>query len=190
MASKKNRSSWAKEKAQFNAQLGGFDALDDVFAREDSRHAHLAEERDSAQRYKACESKNRYATLAEAQENLAWCQKQGKRGLQIYECPLLRRLASNLASLGERAIAVSLFRTVSATSPKCPAQSVRGVGWLLSGGGEAGLVAAESFRVAVGFAERRLERASGQAVVVVVLRHVHGHHRLRQAQARGARFGN
>ena len=87
MASKKNRSSWAKEKAQFNAQLGGFDALDDVFAREDSRHAHLAEERDSAQRYKACESKNRYATLAEAQENLAWCQKQGKRGLQIYECP-------------------------------------------------------------------------------------------------------
>ena len=30
MASKKNRSSWAKEKAQFNAQLGGFDALDDV----------------------------------------------------------------------------------------------------------------------------------------------------------------
>ena len=43
MASKKNRSSWAKEKAQFNAQLGGFDALDDVFAREDSRHAHLAE---------------------------------------------------------------------------------------------------------------------------------------------------
>lgn len=87
MASKKNRSSWAKEKAQFNAQLGGFDALDDVFAREDSRHAHLAEERDSAQRYKACESKNRYDTLAEAQENLAWCQKQGKRGLQIYECP-------------------------------------------------------------------------------------------------------
>ena len=75
MASKKNRSSWAKEKAQFNAQLGGFDALDDVFAREDSRHAHLAEERDSAQRYKACESKNRYATLAEAQENLAWCQR-------------------------------------------------------------------------------------------------------------------
>ena len=55
MASKKNRSSWAKEKAQFNAQLGGFDALDDVFAREDSRHAQLAEERDSAQRYKACE---------------------------------------------------------------------------------------------------------------------------------------
>ena len=52
MASKKNRSSWAKEKAQFNAQLGGFDALDDVFAREDSRHAYLAEERDSALRYK------------------------------------------------------------------------------------------------------------------------------------------
>ena len=56
----------------------------------------LAEERDSAQRYKACESKNRYATLTEAQENLAWCQKQGKRGLQIYEVPLLRRLASKL----------------------------------------------------------------------------------------------
>ena len=60
---------------------------------------------------------------------------------------------------------------------------------MLSGGGEAGLVAAEGFRVAARIAERRFERAPGQAVVVVVLRHVHGHHRLRQAQARGARFG-
>ena len=97
MASKKNRSSWAKEKAQFNAQLGGFDALDDVFAREDSRHAHLAEERDSAQRYKACESKNRYATLAEAQENLAWCQKQAKEFLP-YICDTGNYLDTALSS--------------------------------------------------------------------------------------------
>ncbi len=87
MASKKNRSSWAKEKAQFNAQLSDFGALDDVFAREDSRHAEAVADKKAAQRYKACESKNRYATRADAQENLAWCESQGKRGLQIYECP-------------------------------------------------------------------------------------------------------
>ena len=87
MASKKNRSSWAKEKAQFNAQLNDFGALDDLFAREDSRHERVAAEHDAAQRYKACESKNRYATRADAEENLAWCERQGKRGLQIYHCP-------------------------------------------------------------------------------------------------------
>ena len=102
MASKKNRSSWAKEKAQFNAQLGGMDPLAGLFAREDSRHASASADHEAAQRYKACESKNRYATRAEAQENLAWCEHQGRRGLQIYEWPLLRRLASNLASLGRR----------------------------------------------------------------------------------------
>ena len=87
MASKKNRSSWAKEKAQFNAQLEGTDPLADLFAREGSRHASAAADHQAAQRYKACESKNRYATRAEAQENLAWCEHQGRHGLQIYECP-------------------------------------------------------------------------------------------------------
>ena len=93
MASKKNRSSWAKEKAPFNAalsdfdSLGDFSSLDDAFAREDSRRAAAAAEHDAAQRYKACDSKNRYATRAEAQENLAWCERRGKRGLHIYECP-------------------------------------------------------------------------------------------------------
>lgn len=93
MASKKNRCSWAKEKARFIAalsdfdSLGDFNSLDDAFAREGSRRATAAAEHDAAQRYKACESKNRYATLAEAQENLAWCEHRGKRGLQIYECP-------------------------------------------------------------------------------------------------------
>ena len=93
MASKKNRCSWAKEKAQFNAalsdfdSLGDFNSLDDAFAREGSRRVTAAAKHDAAQRYKACESKNRYATLAEAQENLAWCEHRGKRGLQIYECP-------------------------------------------------------------------------------------------------------
>ena len=87
MASKKNRSSWAKEKARFSAQLGGFDALGDVFAVEDLRHERAREGREEAQRYKGCESKNRYASRLEAEENLAWCERKGKRGLQIYECP-------------------------------------------------------------------------------------------------------
>lgn len=86
MGSKK-RSAWAKEKAQFNAELDGFGAFDDLFAAEDARHARTDADRAAEQRRRGCESKNRYATLGEAQENLAWCEHQGKRGLQIYECP-------------------------------------------------------------------------------------------------------
>lgn len=90
MGSKK-RSSWAKEKARFNAALNEFDSLggafDDVFACEDARRAHVDANRDAQMRHKACESKNRYATRDEAQENLAWCESRGTRGLQVYECP-------------------------------------------------------------------------------------------------------
>lgn len=87
MGSKKKRSTWAKEKAQFNAGLDNFGALDDLFASEDARQAKADEGRASELRRRGCESKNRYATRGEAEENLAWCERQGKRGLQIYECP-------------------------------------------------------------------------------------------------------
>lgn len=62
------------------------DGFDDVFAREDRRRAEAVEQREAALRDKACESKNRYATRAEAEENLAWCESQGRRGLHIYRC--------------------------------------------------------------------------------------------------------
>ena len=85
MGSKK-RSAWAKQKAEFNAALdmGG---MNDLFAREEERRDDISARREAALREKACESKNRYASHAEAQENLAWCEAHGTRGLSIYRCP-------------------------------------------------------------------------------------------------------
>ena len=84
MGSRK-RSAWAKQKAAFNASLdaGGLDGL---FSHEEERHEDMAAQREAALREKACESKNRYASRAEAQENLAWCEARGVRGLAIYRC--------------------------------------------------------------------------------------------------------
>lgn len=86
MGSKK-RSAWAKEKAQFNAELDAFGSLDGLFADEGARQVRAEEGRKAEQRRRGCESKNRYATRGEAEENLAWCESQGKQGLSIYECP-------------------------------------------------------------------------------------------------------
>ncbi len=86
MGSKK-RSSWSKQKAEFSAGLNAASAIDGAFAREDARLARGSKDRDDAFRRKSCESKNRYATRREAEENLAWCESQGKRGLSLYECP-------------------------------------------------------------------------------------------------------
>lgn len=86
MGSKK-RSSWSKQKAEFSAGLSA-DAMDDVFAREYAHKQHAADVRGDYQRRRACDSKNRYASRAEAEENAAWCaQELGKQGLQPYECP-------------------------------------------------------------------------------------------------------
>ena len=84
MGSRK-RSAWAKQKAAFNASLdtGGLDGL---FAHEEERREDMASQREAALREKACESKNRYASRAEAEENLAWCEARGVRGLAIYRC--------------------------------------------------------------------------------------------------------
>ena len=83
MGSKK-RSNWAKQKADFNASLGG---MDDVFARETKRKQHLSEQKDAALRQKTCESKNRYTSKSEAEQAIASCADWGTTGLQTYRCP-------------------------------------------------------------------------------------------------------
>lgn len=65
----------------------GLEDFSDVFAREDERAWRTALEHDAEVRRKACESKNRYAHLDEAQEALEWSEARGRRGLRIYECP-------------------------------------------------------------------------------------------------------
>lgn len=82
MGSKKP-SARAKQIAAFKSELGG---LDDLFAREDARRERAREDHDAALRRKACESKNRYATRAEAEEAIASCADHGTRGLHCYRC--------------------------------------------------------------------------------------------------------
>lgn len=86
MGSKK-RSSWSKQKAEFAAGLDDFSGMDDIFAREEVHRERASADLEAARRRKACESKNRYASRAEAEENLAWCEHNGKRGLSVYRCP-------------------------------------------------------------------------------------------------------
>ena len=84
MGSKK-RSARAKQVAEFKAGLDA-SGMDDVFAREEQRREGMTARREAALREKACESKNRYASRVEAEENLAWCEARGIRGLAIYRC--------------------------------------------------------------------------------------------------------
>lgn len=87
MGSKK-RAAWAKQKAEFDAQLGGSGrGFDDIFAREEQRRAEASEKRESALRNKACESKNRYAFLSDAEEAIELCALHGTKGLHAYRCP-------------------------------------------------------------------------------------------------------
>lgn len=85
MGSRK-RSAQVKQIAQFKAGLdaGGFD---DLFAREEERHERREEEHEAVLRYKACESKNRYATQAEAYDAMRSCAEYGTKGLHAYKCP-------------------------------------------------------------------------------------------------------
>lgn len=83
VASKK-RASWSKQKAEFNASLGG---MDDIFAREDKRRAAAAEEKEAALRHKACERKNRYMSRYDAEAAIESCAEYGTTGLHCYKCP-------------------------------------------------------------------------------------------------------
>ena len=84
MTSKKP-SARAKERARFDAALD-LDAMDEVFAREERHHEEAAVEREEAAYEKACASKNRYASAAEAREAVRLCEEHGTRGLRIYKC--------------------------------------------------------------------------------------------------------
>lgn len=76
------RKRWAKQKAEFAANLGGA-GFDGLFASESQRKRGD----DAARRRKACSSKNRYSSYAEALANLEWCEERGSAGLEIYQCP-------------------------------------------------------------------------------------------------------
>ena len=73
----------AKQVEAFRSQLGG---IDDLFAREEARRENASVQREAALRNKACESKNRYSSRAEAQEAIRACEAHGKRGLHSYRC--------------------------------------------------------------------------------------------------------
>ncbi|MBQ9002767.1 MAG: hypothetical protein IJ087_13030 [Eggerthellaceae bacterium] len=82
MASKKPSAN-KKKVAQFKSSIADFG---DIFESESSRIEEIAEERKSALRNKACDSKNRYATRKEAEEAAAWCAVERNRNLRIYRC--------------------------------------------------------------------------------------------------------
>ena len=87
----KKRSAWAKEAAAFKSSLNDgwdndFGVVDDLFAQEAQRDKEQKEARKDALRTKACHSKNRYDTKAEAEEVLAYRQSQGAHGLHTYHC--------------------------------------------------------------------------------------------------------
>lgn len=71
MASNK-RSARAKQRAAFEAGFDG-NAMGDLFTREREREDRLDAEHEAALRRKACESKNRYSSKAEAGNAIAAC---------------------------------------------------------------------------------------------------------------------
>lgn len=83
MASRKP-SAKARLVAEFRSQLGG---MDDAFAAEREREEALDARREEARRERACTSKNRYATRAEAQDAIGSCARRGVTGLVSYRCP-------------------------------------------------------------------------------------------------------
>ena len=85
MASNK-RSARAKQRAAFEAGFDGC-SMGDLFARGREREKCLDVEHEAALRRKACESKNRYSSKAEANDAIAACAEHGRRGLSGYRCP-------------------------------------------------------------------------------------------------------
>ena len=84
MGSKKG-SARQRQRSAFEAELGA-SGLGDAFEREWRRTDELESGRDEARRTKACSSKNRYATRADALEAIADCEAHGTRGLSCYRC--------------------------------------------------------------------------------------------------------
>ena len=69
-----------------DASEQGIGGLGDVFAQEERRQRKAKVERDVAMRNKACTSKNRYTTRAEAEGAIADCAAHGTTGLRCYRC--------------------------------------------------------------------------------------------------------
>lgn len=82
MASHK-RSALRKQRQQFETS---FDDMGSVFALEERRQEAMSEKRAAAKEYKACGSKNRYATRAEAEDAISSCASYGRTGLHCYRC--------------------------------------------------------------------------------------------------------
>lgn len=85
MASNK-RSARARQRAAFEAGFDG-SAMGKLFSREHEREERLDAEREATLRRKACESKNRYSSKAEAEGAITACAEHGRRGLSAYRCP-------------------------------------------------------------------------------------------------------
>lgn len=73
----------ARQVAAFKA---GADDLSDLFSHERERQDELEERRDEARYERACASKKRYATRADAREAIRLCAEHGTRGLDCYRC--------------------------------------------------------------------------------------------------------
>lgn len=61
--------------------------MDTLFSRELAQQDKLAEHREEARRYKACDRKKRYTTRTEAEAARIACERHGARSLHIYQCP-------------------------------------------------------------------------------------------------------
>lgn len=73
----------ARQIAAFKTQPSG---LDDLFAHEREHEEELAAQHDEALFNKACASKQRYASKAEALDAIRRCAEHGRRGLRCYRC--------------------------------------------------------------------------------------------------------
>ena len=60
--------------------------MDDLFAREEEHIRRAEAEHDEALERKACTSKNRYATRAEAEDAIRACAQHGAPKLRCYRC--------------------------------------------------------------------------------------------------------
>lgn len=73
---------------EFKAGLdtGEESGLDSYFDLEERRQREQARDREEFIRAKACESKNRYETRADAEASIAACEEHGATGLRVYQC--------------------------------------------------------------------------------------------------------
>lgn len=85
--SSRKRSARKREQAAIKAELRNDGWTNDLFEREAAREATDAERRDQALRAKACESKARYGSRAEAKATIASCERHGSPALYLYRCP-------------------------------------------------------------------------------------------------------